>query len=110
MKNQITITPDTFKRYKVIKLYNVLLETLEEVNDGLGGIPSGHAYMAYSNMLDLDQYQTLLRGLENVKAINVKNHFITQGERFKELFDAYKAIEKAFDDKLSELKGQAVCQ
>ena len=109
MKTQITITPETLKRFKIIKLYNVLLETLDEVNDGLGGIPSGHAYMAYSNMLNIDQYQTLLRGLENVKAIKVKNQFITQGEKFSELFNAYKAIEKAFDDKLDELKGRTVC-
>jgi hypothetical protein len=77
-------------------------------NDGLGGIPSGHAYIAYSGMLDLDQYQMLLKGLQNVKAINVNNHFVTQGEKFTELSTAYKAIEKSFDDKVKELKGATV--
>ena len=103
------MSSDYLKKIKVIKLYNVLLETLEDMGtDGLGGIPSGHAYMAYSGMLDLDQYQTLLRGLQNVRAINVTNHFITQGEKFSELLTAYKAIEKSFDDKVKELKGATV--
>jgi hypothetical protein len=103
------MSSDYLKKIKVIKLYNVLLETLEDMGtDGLGGIPSGHAYMAYSGMLNIDQYQSLLRGLQNVKAINVTNHFITQGEKFSELLTAYKAIEKNFDDKVKELKGATV--
>jgi hypothetical protein len=100
---------EILKQIKVIKLYNVLLQTLEEVGtDGLGGIPSGHAYMAYSGMLNVDQFQMMLNGLQKQNVINVKRDFITMGKDFHQAFDSYQKLEKAFDDKVKQLRGESV--
>lgn len=96
----------TFQELKrqmaVVKLSNVLLETLDKVaDDVLGGIPSGHAYMVLSSMLNLDQFQGLLNGLTKVKAIKVKHDFITKGEDFDKVFSAYGNLEKKWKEQLN---------
>lgn len=79
---------------KVITLYRPLLETLNEIDCG---IPEGHAYMVYNQLLNLDQFQSMLNGLKNQNVISVKGHYITKGNDFAKYFETLASIYKKLD-------------
>lgn len=53
-----------------------IIETLAEKTEGTG-LPSGHMYAALMGLVELDQFQRILAGLEHVGLVNVSGHYVT---------------------------------
>jgi hypothetical protein len=95
---------DVRQTMKAVKLSLVLLETIDDLSgdDSMGGIPEGHAYMAFMGILDLDQFQGLLSGLKKTEAIKSNNHFLTKGKAFDKVVASFKNINETWERKLKE--------
>lgn len=99
------MTNEQFKRVQqsvaAVSLCLVLLETLDELGDGgFGGIPEGHAYMAFSGQnMSLNTFQSLLNGLKKIRAITVKDHLISKGPEFNDVLTSYTSLVEKFKEK-----------
>jgi len=85
--------------YAYLKLALVILETLEEAENG---IPEGHVYMAMSVLIHLDTFKDLVRILKETGAINVNYNFITKGRKFDEIIKRLKGMDDVKSDKREE--------
>jgi hypothetical protein len=80
------------------------MSTLDELssNDLLAGMPEGHAYLALSSKMNLDQFKSMLKGLKKLQAIKVNGNYITKGDDFDEVYKKYTQLENTWDEKLKE--------
>jgi hypothetical protein len=99
IKEMDTMTKEIINQVKAVKYCLVLLELLEEIESG---IPEGHAYMAFMQVMDLNTFQSMMTGLKKVKAIESNNFFITRGNEFKETINSYRLLVDTFSKKMSE--------
>jgi hypothetical protein len=85
--------------YAYLKLALVILETLEDAENG---IPEGHVYMAMAGIIHLDTFKDLVRILKETGAIDVNYNFITKGRKFDEIIKRLKGMDDVKPDKSEE--------
>ena len=95
------LNDDFLLTIKAIKLSNVILSTLEKIDENdtsLAGMPEGPAYMALSSMINLDEFHAIINGLKSIKAIKVSGNYITKGKNFDVIYGNYKKLEQRYDE------------
>lgn len=84
--------PLTGKKVQQLKAvthcYLAILEAVHESQGTiLGGVPEGHAYMAFQGLVDLAGFQSMIGVLRDKKAIEISGHVMMPGPNLRTVMD-----------------------
>lgn len=81
----------TKNQVQLLLTHLAILETINDAENGLGGVPESMVYLALG--MDYDTSCRVIGPLVDAKIINNKSHLLTKGEKFDTLFKALKEFE-----------------
>ena len=81
----------TKNQVKLLLTHLAILETVNDSDNSLGGIPESHVYLALG--MNYDHACQVIHPLITAGVLNNKSHLLTKGPKFDQLFKALKEFE-----------------